>query len=152
MQLSTKGRYAVMAMAVITVRGLGRPVSLSEISQDQSLPIDYLEQLFLKLRRAGLVKALRGPGGGYLLAQPASAISIADIMQAVDEPVKMTRCSGAGEDRCLRESRCITHNLWDALGDHINAFLKSVSLQRAVDMRRQGAAPGLEALALEKLP
>jgi len=139
MRLSTKGRYAIMAMAVIAARGGSAPVSLGEIAADQRLPIDYLEQLFLRLRRAGLVKAARGPGGGYMLSRPAASISIADIVNAVDEPIKMTRCTGEAEDACLGTTRCITHHLWDALGEHIEAFLKSTSLQKTVDDAKRHA-------------
>ncbi len=148
MRLSTKGRYAVMAMAVIASRGSREPVSLGEIASDQRLPVDYLEQLFLRLRRAGLVKASRGPGGGYVLAQPASSISIADIINAVEEPIRMTRCTGEAEDACLGTTRCITHHLWDALGEHIEGFLKSTSLQKTVDDAKRHAmsmaAPNVE--------
>lgn len=106
---------------------------LTEIAQGQNLPVSYLEQLFLKLRRAGLVSAARGPGGGYRLARSPAEISIAEIMLAADESVRMTRCSDDGTELCLGTKRCETHELWQALGDHIGAFLSAVSLQHVMD-------------------
>lgn len=132
MQLSTKGRYAVMAMADLGLHGPGSTVPLAEISKGQQISQTYLEQLFLKLRRAGLVSSVRGPGGGYLLAREAGAITISEIMAAVDEPVKMTRCAGEDERGCVGDNRCITHDLWDALGDQIVAFLNRVTLDDVI--------------------
>jgi Rrf2 family protein len=134
MQLSTKGRYAVMAMVDLAKRGeSGDALPLMEIAEGQNLPMSYLEQLFMKLRRAGLVTAVRGPRGGYRLARPAGEISIAEIMLAADESVRMTRCSDDGTELCLGSKRCETHDLWQALGDHIGAFLSLVSLQHVMD-------------------
>jgi Rrf2 family transcriptional regulator, iron-sulfur cluster assembly transcription factor len=134
MQLSTKGRYAVMAMVDLAKRGgPGSALPLTEIAQSQQLPISYLEQLFMKLRRSGLVTAVRGPHGGYCLARPAGEISIAEIMMAADESVRMTRCSDEGTELCLGTKRCETHELWQALGDHIGAFLSIISLQHVMD-------------------
>jgi Rrf2 family transcriptional regulator, iron-sulfur cluster assembly transcription factor len=134
MQLSTKGRYAVMAMVDLAKhahRGVAMP--LVEIAESQSLPISYLEQLFMKLRRAGLVTAVRGPRGGYRLARPAGEISIAEIMLAADESVRMTRCADDGTELCIAGKRCETHDLWKALGDHIGGFLSVISLQHVLD-------------------
>lgn len=134
MQLSTKGRYAVMAMVDLAKRGdQGVAMPLMEIAEGQNLPISYLEQLFMKLRRAGIVKAVRGPRGGYQLARPAGEISIAEIMLAADESVRMTRCSDDGTELCLGTRRCETHDLWQALGDHIGGFLSVISLQHVLD-------------------
>jgi Rrf2 family transcriptional regulator, iron-sulfur cluster assembly transcription factor len=134
MQLSTKGRYAVMAMVDLAKRGeSGDALPLMEIAEGQNLPMSYLEQLFMKLRRAGLVTAVRGPRGGYRLARPAGEISIAEIMLAADESVRMTRCADDGTELCLGTRRCETHDLWQALGDHIGAFLSLVSLKHVMD-------------------
>ena len=145
MQLSTKGRYAVMAMIDLAGHGVGSGASLSvplaSIAERQHISLAYLEQLFMKLRRAGLVKAIRGPKGGYQLARAAGDISVADIMEAADEPVRMNRCSVEGNDWCLGTKRCATHDLWQALGSHISAFLGAVSLQDVLDGTL--AKPGL---------
>jgi iron-sulfur cluster assembly transcription factor IscR len=133
MQLSTKGRYAVMAMADLSRHGPGSTVPLGTISERQQISLAYLEQLFLKLRRAGLVSGVRGPGGGYTLAREPSAITIAEIMAAVDEPVKMTRCAGEATTGCIGDDRCLTHDLWDALGEKIIDFLDGVTLGDVVD-------------------
>lgn len=133
MQLSTKGRYAVMAMVDLARRGGDASVPLIAIAESQSLPLSYLEQLFMKLRRAGLVTAVRGPGGGYRLARLPAEINIAEIMMAADESVCMTRCGKEGTDWCLGSRRCATHELWEALGQHIGAFLNGVSLQHVLD-------------------
>lgn len=133
MHLSSKGRYAVMAMADLAARASARPVPLAMIAAAQGISLDYLEQLFLKLRRAGLVKAARGPGGGYLLNRQPEHITIGEIMSAVDEPVKMIRCYGDPAAGCLGNKRCLTHDLWRALGDHIIVFLQSVTLRDVVD-------------------
>jgi Rrf2 family transcriptional regulator, iron-sulfur cluster assembly transcription factor len=128
MLLSTKGRYAVMAMVEIAKRGDVRPISLGDIAGRLELSLAYLEQLFMKLRRSGLVRSVRGPGGGYILGRHTGAISIGEIMAAVDEPVKMTRCAGE-DDGCVASKRCATHYLWDALGAHIEQFLADAALE-----------------------
>lgn len=133
MQLSTKGRYAVMAMVDLAKRGGDAALPLMEIADNQNLPMSYLEQLFMKLRRAGLVTAVRGPGGGYRLARIPAEISIAEIMLAADESVRMTRCADDGTELCMGDRRCETHELWQALSDHIGAFLSLVSLQHVID-------------------
>jgi Rrf2 family protein len=131
-ELNTKGRYAVMALADLAKFGADQSQPLSGISERQQLSLAYLEQLFMRLRRAGLVDSSRGRAGGYRLARPASEITVAEIMRAVDEDTRMTRCSG-GQIGCLGVKRCLTHGLWDALGDHIEAFLSEVTLQDVLD-------------------
>jgi Rrf2 family iron-sulfur cluster assembly transcriptional regulator len=134
-----------MAMVELAARQRGgtgdpareRPVSLSEIAQAQQLSLAYLEQLFGHLRRGGLVASARGPGGGYRLGRPAAQIPIADIVNAVDEPIRATRCE-EGAPGCLAGERCLTHDLWAELGEHIRLFLTGVTLADVV----AGAVPG----------
>jgi Rrf2 family iron-sulfur cluster assembly transcriptional regulator len=133
MQLSTKGRYAVMAIIDVARWGDLRPVSLGEIATKQDISLAYLEQLFMKLRRNGIVRSVRGPGGGYVLSRSPRDITIGEIMAAVDEPIKMTRCAGEGAEGCIAARRCTTHNLWQALGDHIGAFLDRTTLRDVLD-------------------
>ena len=133
MQLSTKGRYAVMAMADLAKHAGDAATPLAVISDRQQISLTYLEQLFMKMRRAGLVESTRGPGGGYSLARAPEEIAIAEIMSAVDEPVKMTRCEGESDLGCIGDHRCLTHDLWDALGDHILSFLGGVTLGDVID-------------------
>ena len=141
MRLSTKGRYAVMAMADLARRQAAlaagdRAVTLADIAQRQQISLSYLEQLFARLRRRGLVKSLRGPGGGYRLAREACETSIADIVLAVDEPLRATRCGAAQSKGCmLKGERCITHDLWDEMGRHLHSYLASVTLAYLVDGR-----------------
>jgi len=137
MKLNTKGRYAVMAMADIARCGQDRAIPMAQIATRQRISLAYLEQLFARLRRANLVSSMRGPGGGYVLARPADEISIGEIMRAVGEPVKMTRCNRdrEGKGGCMGGEDCITHGLWNALSDHIHGFLASVSLQDVLDNR-----------------
>ena len=133
MELNTKGRYAVMAMADLAKHAGVGAMSLSAIAKRQHLSSAYLEQLFGRLRRAGLVESQRGRSGGYRLVRPAAQITIAEIMDAVAEPVRMTRCIGVEGHGCVGDERCITHDLWRALGDHIADFLDAVSLQNVID-------------------
>ena len=132
-ELNTKGRYAVTAMADLAKYGAGEAVPLSAIAERQQISLAYLEQLFGKLRRAGLVESERGRAGGYRLARPASSVTVADIMQAVEEGIRMTRCAGEDSPPCMAGRRCLTHGLWDALGDQIAVFLASVTLQEVLD-------------------
>jgi Rrf2 family protein len=132
MELNTKGRYAVMAMTDLARHGGKGAVSLGAIAERQQISLAYLEQIFLKLRRAGLVESARGRTGGYQLARPAGAITIAEIMHAADEPVEMTRCAVHGLSGCVGSSKCLTHDLWRALGDHIQAFLARVTLRDVI--------------------
>lgn len=149
MKLSTKGRYAVMAMADLALHSKGVPITLSEIAERQEISLAYLEQLFAKLRKRGLVESTRGPGGGYTLALPADDIVVADIVVAVDEPLKVTRCdAGKPTLGCLGSGRCITHDLWDELGRQIHLFLASVTLGDIVD-RRIGSH-GIHAIGVER--
>jgi Rrf2 family protein len=133
-----------MAMVDLATHGSDMSVPLASIADRQHISVAYLEQLFMKLRRAGLVKAIRGPKGGYQLARASSDISVADIMMAADEPVRMNRCSVEGNDWCLGSKRCATHDLWRALGAHISTFLGAVSLKDVLDGTL--AAPGLDVL------
>jgi Rrf2 family iron-sulfur cluster assembly transcriptional regulator len=136
MKLSAKGRYAVMAMADLAGESGGRPIALADIAERQEISLSYLEQLFAKLRRAGLVRSVRGPGGGYLLARPAEETRVADIVLAVDEPIQTTRCTPGQPFGCRsNRKRCLTHNLWEALGNQIYLFLASVSLADVIDGR-----------------
>lgn len=150
MRLSTRGRYAVMAMADLAARTLkepnGKPVTLAEIAARQGISLSYLEQLFGRLRRAGLVLSARGPGGGYRLAYPAAETRIADIVLAVDEPIRATRCEVGSPKGCQGgRSRCLTHDLWEELGNQIHLFLASVSLEDVVAKRVLGRAGALHA-------
>lgn len=127
MRLTTKGRFAVTAMIDVDRYQQGGPVSLAGISERQDISVAYLEQLFSKLRRGNLVKSIRGPGGGYILAREAADITIADIVFAVDEPLDVTRCGGNGN--CAKGSiKCVTHNLWASLNERIIDYLESVTL------------------------
>jgi Rrf2 family iron-sulfur cluster assembly transcriptional regulator len=130
MRLSTKGRYAVMAMADLARRQTEpcRAVALAEIATRQEISLSYLEQLFARLRRKGLVQSARGPGGGYRLTRTAEETSIADIVLAVDEPLRATRCADQGKGCMLKGERCLTHDLWEDLGHRIEDYLASVSL------------------------
>lgn len=123
-----------MAMADLAGNPSGEVVSLAAISARQELSLSYLEQLFAKLRRAGLVESVRGPGGGYRLALDIQDISISQIMTAVEEPVRLTRCHlDEFESGCVGDARCLTHDLWRALGDHIVEFLGDISLGDVID-------------------
>ena len=132
MELNTRGRYAVMAMADLAKHGGNRAIALPEIAERQQLSEAYLGQIFAQLRQAGLVESLRGRGGGYQLARPASQIMIADVMFAVDEQTRMTRCAVGSSVGCVGEERCLTHGLWAALSRHIQGFLSDVSLEDVV--------------------
>jgi len=138
MRLTSKGRYGVSAMVDINNNGKsGKPVTLAAISERQFISLSYLEQLFRSLRAGGLVRSIRGPGGGYLLAHPANEITIADVIQAVNEPIRTTMCENAVRG-CHRGKRCDTHQLWDAMGKHIYRFLDVVTIemvcQKEVDL------------------
>jgi Rrf2 family iron-sulfur cluster assembly transcriptional regulator len=144
MRLGTKGRYAVMAMADIARHGASGAVCLSDIADRQEISLAYLEQLFARLRRAGLVCSVRGPGGGYRLALTAEATSVGAIVQAVDEPLHATRCDAKADKGCM------THHLWEALGDEIEQFLDGVSLADVIGRRiprRARATASAEAAA-----
>lgn len=130
MILGTKARYAVTAMVYLAAKGEGRAVNLAEVAGDQEISLAYLEQIFNKLKKQALVTSVRGPGGGYRLARGAGEIRISDIVLAVDEPIKMTRCNSHKNSGCLaRSARCLTHDLWDGLGNQIHAYLHSLTLE-----------------------
>jgi Rrf2 family iron-sulfur cluster assembly transcriptional regulator len=127
------------------------PVTLAAVSDRQKISLSYLEQLFGKLRRHGLVDSVRGPGGGYNLARDATAVSVADIILAVDEPIDATQCGG--KENCLDDRRCMTHELWASLNTHIFSFLRSVSLEQLVrqqDKREVNVLQDHRALAGKK--
>jgi Rrf2 family iron-sulfur cluster assembly transcriptional regulator len=126
MKLTTKGRYAVTAMLDLALHNGDHTVSLAEISERQDISLSYLEQLFAKLRKAGLVVSMRGPGGGYQLNGSPAEIVIADIIKAVDESVDATRCAGLGD--CQNKKRCLTHDLWVDLSNQIQTFLSEITL------------------------
>tara|TARA_B100001248_G_C27202899_1_gene372131 strand:- start:268 stop:678 length:411 start_codon:yes stop_codon:yes gene_type:complete len=130
MKLTNKGRYAVMAMADLASYAKNGPISLSEISIRQNISLAYLEQIFLKLKNNKLVRSSRGANGGYILEKPASEIKLSNIIFAVDEEVKTLNCKKSSKRGCNNKStKCITHNLWDALDQHINSFFERVKLQ-----------------------
>ena len=141
MKLSTKGRYAVMAMVDLAACSNGRPISLAEIAARQEISLSYLEQLFGKLRRGSVVRSVRGPGGGYLLARPAAEIRVSDVVLAVDEQLVATRCQPGSPSGCRRnKSRCQTHDLWEELGNQIYMYLSSVSLEDVCARRVMGTS------------
>ncbi|HFC91276.1 MAG TPA: Fe-S cluster assembly transcriptional regulator IscR [Leucothrix mucor] len=127
MKLTTKGRYAVTAMLDISLHCKEKPVSLAEISERQDISLSYLEQLFSKLRRQGLVNSMRGPGGGYRLSRDPSKIAMSEIIMAVDENVDLSKCRGQGN--CKQNERCLTHDLWMDLSHRIQSFLDDISLE-----------------------
>ena len=130
MRLTNKGRYAVMAMADLASNGKDGPISLTEISLRQNISLAYLEQIFSKLKSNKLVKSSRGAAGGYILDKPASEIKLSNIIYAVDEEVKTLNCKKNSKRGCNNKStKCITHNLWDQLDQHINGFFEKVKLQ-----------------------
>jgi len=138
MKLTTRGRYAVMAMADLASNANNGPISLSEISLRQNISLAYLEQIFIKLKKRKLVKSERGAAGGYILEKSASEIKLSNIIFAVDEEVKMLNCKKQSKKGCNHKSvKCITHNLWDELDQHINGFFEKVKLEDLVDKSRQ---------------
>lgn len=137
MRLTTKGRFAVTAMLDLALYEADKPVTLAGISERQSISLSYLEQLFSRLRRQGLVTSVRGPGGGYRLAKPQQAISISDIISAVDELIDATQCGG--NENCKEEGRCMTHDLWTSLNGKILEYLSSITLADMVENQRQSS-------------
>ena len=141
MRLSTKGRYAVMAMVDLAKHCEGPPVCLADIAERQQISLSYLEQLFAKLRIGGLVRSVRGPGGGYLLAHGACETRISDIILAVDEPIRATRCAPGAPVGCSgNKTRCLTHDLWEDLGNQIHLYLSSVSRADVCERRVLGTS------------
>lgn len=133
MRLTTKGRYAVTAMLDLALHSEAGPVSLADISRRQEISLSYLEQLFSKLRKDGLVCSVRGPGGGYRLNRPLAEVSVAQIIDAVDESLDATLCNGAGD--CQQGEVCLTHYLWADLSGQIHKFLHGISLASLVERR-----------------
>ena len=138
MKLTTKGRYAVMAMADLASNVNARPISLTEISLRQNISLAYLEQIFIKLKNNKLVRSSRGATGGYILESPASEIKLSHIIFAVDEEIKMLKCKKNSKKGCNNKpTKCITHNLWDQLDQHIHNFFEKVKLEDLVDKSKQ---------------
>ncbi len=133
MRLTTKGRYAVTAMLDLALHADRGPITLADISQRQGISLSYLEQLFSRLRKQGLVQSTRGPGGGYRLGRAAEEIPVASVIKAVDESVDATRCGGL--ENCQGEQRCLTHELWCELSQQIYDFLNSIDLAQLVARR-----------------
>ena len=141
MRLGTRARYAVMAMVDLARHGNGKPVSLADIAEREEISLCYLEQLFAKLRRAGLVRSVRGPGGGYLLAHHRDDTRIGDIVLAVDEPIQAVRCTPGSAIGCRGDrGRCLTHDLWEELSNQIRLYLSSVSLGDVCEKRVLGTS------------
>lgn len=131
MKLTTRGRYAVTAMLDLALYENQGPISLADISGRQEISLSYLEQLFSRLRRSGLVESTRGPGGGYCISQPLAEVSVAHIVRAVNESVDTTQCGG--QKNCHHHGRCLTHDLWEGLSEQIDSFLSGISLQDLID-------------------
>ncbi len=148
MRLTTKGRYAVTAMLDLALNQSEGPTSLADISTRQNISLSYLEQLFAKLRKAGLVNSVRGPGGGYRLADETDCINVASIISAVDENIDVTNCQGRGD--CNGGTQCITHNLWVDLSLQIHSFLEGISLQWLIDRNKETGESPIELLSIEE--
>ncbi len=131
MRLTSKGRFAVMSLVDIAINSVGnKPVSLSEISNRQNISLPFLEQIFISLKKSGIVKSIRGPSGGYTFAKNPDFIKIYDVIKAIDEDLKIMRCNGV-DYGCIpnkRKTKCLTHNLWNKLSNHILFFLSSISI------------------------
>jgi len=154
MILGTKARYAVMAMVELAQHKGEKPVTLADLAQAQEITVPYLEQLFSKLKKQSLVRSVRGPGGGYVLAKPAEEICIFDIIQAVDESLEMTRCKNQSHQGCMStRARCLTHDLWHGLEQQIYNYLHGISLADVVEKRLSPASGALDLLmSREPLP
>jgi Rrf2 family iron-sulfur cluster assembly transcriptional regulator len=134
MMLTTKGRYAVMALVDLAAQESESPVTLAAIAERQEIALPYLEQIFAKLRRSGLVDSVRGPGGGYALARGAEKTFVSDVILAVEESIKMTRCEKESAAGCMKpKTRCLTHDLWEGLGNQIYDYLRAISLKDVID-------------------
>jgi Rrf2 family iron-sulfur cluster assembly transcriptional regulator len=133
MKLTSKGRYAVTAMLDVAIHAAAGPVPLADISERQGISLSYLEQLFSRLRKSGLVQSVRGPGGGYRLGRCSAQIAVADVISAVDESVNATKCGGKGD--CQSGHQCLTHSLWEDLSNRIEEFLSNISLSELVEQR-----------------
>ena len=130
MKLTTKSRYAVTAMLDIAYYNQGSPVSLPDISERQNISLSYLEQLFSRLKKGGLVQSIKGPGGGYKLSKRADDIVISDVIEAVDENIETMACSG--KSNCNKNRQCLSHNLWEDLDEEIKNYLSDVTLQQVI--------------------
>ena len=135
MMLTTKGRYAVMSILELATKSSGMPVTLGEISLKQNIPISYLEQIFLMLRKAALVKSVKGPKGGYVINSPLDELRIASIIDAVNENIEMTRCGTKAMNNCMpNNTKCNTHYLWYGLSNHIRNYLEAISVADVMTM------------------
>lgn len=152
MRLSTKGRYAVMAMADLASHGNDKPVALSDIASRQEISLSYLEQLFGKLRKGGLVTSVRGPGGGYMLSRSSKDVRVSDVILAVDEPISATRCIPGSPSGCHADKgRCLTHDLWNELSNQIYLYLSSVSLEDVCERKVLGTSRLIGVNAADRL-
>ncbi|TDF42010.1 Fe-S cluster assembly transcriptional regulator IscR [Alteromonadaceae bacterium M269] len=133
MKLTSKGRYAVTAVLDVALHTQSGPIPLMDISERQEISLSYLEQLFSRLRRHGIVNSVRGPGGGYVLGRAIDEITISDIIVAIDEPVDATRCKGMAD--CQNGVQCLTHSLWVDLSDRIYSFLNDITLSDLVSKK-----------------
>jgi len=133
MKLTSKGRYAVTAMLDVAIHATAGPVSLADISERQGISLSYLEQLFSRLRKSGLVNSVRGPGGGYRLGRCSAQLTVADVISAVNESIQATRCEGTSG--CQSGNQCLTHSLWADLSSRIEEFLQSITLSELVEQR-----------------
>jgi Rrf2 family iron-sulfur cluster assembly transcriptional regulator len=153
MRLTSKGRYAVTAMLDLALHAHEGPVTLAGISERQGISLSYLEQLFTRLRKSGLVSSTRGPGGGYSLSRPAQEVAVADVVTAVDESVDATRCGGQAD--CQDGNRCLTHELWAELSDEIYSFLSDITLGDLVEQgnakRKANLASGERDVSMETI-
>lgn len=140
MRISTKAQYAVRAMVDLSLHSDGRPVALREISRREEIPLNYLEQLFFRLKKAQVVASVRGPGGGYILARPSALIKVGEIVAMVEEPLNPVSCLDDGGAACHRMSRCVTHNVWQGLGERIRGFLDAISLEELTREAQAGLA------------
>jgi Rrf2 family iron-sulfur cluster assembly transcriptional regulator len=147
MKLTSKGRYAVTAMLDLALHAEEGPITLAGISERQRISLSYLEQLFTRLRKRGLVSSTRGPGGGYMLSRSADEIAIADVVSAVDESVDATRCGGMAN--CQDGKRCLTHDLWSELSEQIHLFLSEITLGQLVSRGRARVAASAEKTGAE---
>lgn len=129
MRLSTKGQYAVRAMVSLVCHANGRPTTLKEISDSEDISLPYLEQLFVKLRKGGIVKSVRGPGGGYVLARPASEIKVGDVITVVEESLNPVACLDGNPSICTRTNKCVTQRVWKGLADKMQEFLNSITIE-----------------------
>lgn len=127
--LTTRGRYAVMAIVDIALNSSGKPVNLGDISLRQNIAQNYLEQIFVRMKNFGVVKSVRGPGGGYILSKDPIEITISYIIDAVEEEIRMTRCSKENESCTKKNAKCITHDLWHGLARHIRTYLENITVK-----------------------